>query len=105
MPKSGHMRWNGFHKVENDEIACDEDDKGGETKEESEAEEEGGDTGDDGEWLTEDCDDSKAEDWTGDSMEFVKGIVEVQRRSGYAFIKRLRKAEEMAVKKEKERYV
>ena len=38
-------------------------------------------------------------------MEFVNGIIEVQRKSGYAFIKGLRKAEEIAVKKEEGRNV
>ena len=107
--RAHEVEW--FHKVENDEIASDEDDKGGETEEEGEGEEEeeepgkeeeGGD-GDD--WSTEDGGDSNAEDWKGDSMEFVSGIVEVKRKSGYAFIEGLRKAEEIAVKKEDERYV
>jgi len=38
-------------------------------------------------------------------MEFVSGIIEVQCKSGYAFIEGLRKAEEIAMKKEDERYV
>ena len=38
-------------------------------------------------------------------MEFVGGIIEVQRKSSCAFIEGLRKAEEIAMKKEDERYV
>src|SRR5277367_4159765 len=99
--RAHEMEW--FHKVENDEIASDEDDKGGGTVEESEggagAEgREGGrlarERGDEGEWWREDGEDSDAEDWKGDSMEFVGSIIEVQRKSGYAFIEGLRKAEE-----------
>jgi len=106
--RAHEVEW--FHKVENDEIASDEDDKGGETEEEGEEEEEEepgeeGEGGDEDDWSTEDSEDSDAEDWKGDSMEFVNGIIEVQRKSGYAFIEGLRKAEEIAAKKEDERYV
>ena len=93
--RAHEIEW--FHKVENDEIASDEDDKGVETKEVEEGEE--------NEWLTEDSEDSESDEWKGDSMEFVNGIIEVQRKSGYAFIKGLRKAEEIAVKKEEGRNV
>ena len=99
--RAHEIEW--FHKVENDEIASDEDDKGVETKEVEEGEE--GDTGEENEWLTEDSEDSESDEWKGDSMEFVNGIIEVQRKSGYAFIKGLRKAEEIAVKKEEGRNV
>jgi len=107
--RAHEMEW--FHKVENDEIASDEDDKWGGTEEESEGGEgkegegEERESGDEDEWSTEDGEDSDAEDWKGDSMEFVGGIIEVQRKSGYAFIEGLRKAEEIAMKKEDERYV
>jgi ribonuclease D len=102
--RAHEMEW--FHKVENDEIASDEDDKGVETKEVEEGEEgEEGDAGEKDEWLTEDDEDSESEKWKGDSMEFVNSIIEVQRKSGYAFIKGLRKAEESAVKKAEERNV
>ena len=97
------MEW--FHKVENDEIASDEDDEGVAMKEEGEVEAgDESDAGDEDGWLTEDDKDGEAENWNGNSMEFVDGIIEVQRRSGYAFMKGLRKAEDIAVKKEKERY-
>jgi len=99
--RAHEIEW--FHKVENDEIASDEDDKGVETKEVEEGEE--GDTGEENEWLTEDSEDSESDEWKGDSMEFVNGIIEVQRKYGYAFIKGLRKAEEIAVKKEEGRNV
>jgi hypothetical protein len=107
--RAHEVQW--FHKVENDDIASDEDDKGGTTEEtsEEEGEEEGAgegvEDGDEDEWSTEDGEDSDGDDWKGDSMEFVDDIIEVQRKSGYAFIEGLRKAEEIAVKKEDERYV
>ena len=106
--RAHEMEW--FHKVENDEIESDEDDKGRETEEEGEGEEEEepgkeGEDRDEDDWSTEDSEDSDAEDWKGDSLEFVNGLIEVQRKSGYAFSDGLRKAEEIAVKKEDQRYV
>ena len=91
-----------FHKVENDEIDSDEDDKTTETNVESKEDEEV-DTGGEDEWFTEDNEGSDDEDWKGGGLDFVDRIIEVRRRAGSAFIEGLKKAEELAVKKEQER--
>jgi len=103
--RAHEMEW--FHKVENHEIASDEDDERMlEYKEENEVEKRKSEEETDDEWLTEDSEDGdREESWKGDSIEFMKSIIEVQRRSGHAFIAGLKKAEEIAVKKEKERCV
>jgi hypothetical protein len=88
-----------FRKVENDEIHSDEDDRAAETQVKNE-EDEKGDMGNEDEWFTED---SEGSDDVSDSLNLVDRIIEVRYRAGSAFMEGLKKAEELAVKKEQER--
>ena len=92
------MQW--FQKVENEDIASDEDDAAvhHEQQDGDTADTAGGNTvGSEDEWFTEDGDEFTAD--KGDDLDWISDLNDIKERYGYAFMNGLTKAEKYAVQK------